>query len=206
MNKLMTQEEALSRLLNMNLTDSFLLQKVIANKDAGENISRVILETILRRKLGNIRVSPEMIFPGVTEKTHGTRFDVYIEESADATFDTVEDVFDLEAENRKAKRSTLPKRVRFYRAKADSTHLPSGEEYDLLPDMYVIIVATFDPFGFSLLTGFIFETAFSKNNNCESDIAGVPAGNLPFMPFFASDSTAVFSFFHSLPNGGFIII
>ena len=56
MNKLMTQEEALSRLLNMNLTDSFLLQKVIANKDAGENISRVILETILRRKLGNIRV------------------------------------------------------------------------------------------------------------------------------------------------------
>ena len=44
MNKLMTQEEALSRLLNMNLTDSFLLQKVIANKDAGENISRVILD------------------------------------------------------------------------------------------------------------------------------------------------------------------
>ena len=68
MNKLITQEEALSRLLNMNLTDSFLLQKVIANKDAGENISRVILETILRRKLGNIRVSPEMIFPGVRKR------------------------------------------------------------------------------------------------------------------------------------------
>ncbi len=42
----------------------------------------------------------------------------------------------------------LPRRSRFYQAKLDSKHLVSGEnDWGMLPDLYVIMITSFDPFG-----------------------------------------------------------
>jgi predicted transposase/invertase (TIGR01784 family) len=82
---------------------------------------------------------------GVETDRHGIRLDAYIEEKSD-TGDKVLNVYDVEPNNEYEK-SSLPERSRYYQALIDGRLLGSGEGYEILPDLYVIFILPYDPFG-----------------------------------------------------------
>ena len=55
-------------------------------------------------------------------------------------------IYDVEMENRVADKSSLPKRLRFYRALIDNRLLESGTSYDNLPNFVSITILSYDPF------------------------------------------------------------
>ncbi|MCM1105052.1 MAG: Rpn family recombination-promoting nuclease/putative transposase, partial [Clostridium sp.] len=101
-----------------------------------------ILECILGRKIGKLKVTPQRAVPGEDTDKHGIRMDVYLDEEDG-------ELFDLEPDNNDGKEdvASLPKRVRFYHAKLDAGCLKTGVEYAELRNVIVIFITTYDPFG-----------------------------------------------------------
>ena len=55
----------------------------------------------------------------------------------------------------------MPRRSRFYQAKLDSKGLESGEKnWSNLPDLYVIMISNYDPFGYDYMM-------YTIHNKCE---------------------------------------
>ena len=57
-------------------------------------------------------------------------------------------LYDIEPEKGEKNKSSLPRRVRFYHSSIDHGSLASGTEYLKLRHVYVIMITTFDPFGY----------------------------------------------------------
>lgn len=130
------------KLEELNLVDDFLVNSLTIHKVYGEPAARCILECILGRKIGKLKIVPQHFVPGEDTDEHGIRIDVYLDE-VDG------ELFDLEPDNnsRDEDIAALPKRVRFYHAKLDAGSLKLGEEYGSLRNVFVIFITTYDPFG-----------------------------------------------------------
>ena len=132
-------------LKDMNLLDDFLFNATITDNTNGEKVSRIILETILARPLGDITVQGQRVFLGNSPGKHGIRLDAFItEDNGDVSGNVT---YDLEADNRQNDKKELPRRGRYYHVLRDSKLLPSGIEYVCLPDSYVIFITPYDPLG-----------------------------------------------------------
>ena len=125
----------------LNLVDDFLVNSLTSHEVYGEPAARCILECILDRKLGKLKVTPQRAVQGEDRDKHGIRMDVYLDE-VDG------ELFDLEPDNNEDEKdvAALPKRVRFYHAKLDAGCLKSGVEYGELRNVIVIFITTYDPF------------------------------------------------------------
>ena len=141
---LLTAKEKLAK---MNLTVNFLFEKVMADPEAGQLLCRIILETVLQRTVGRIRITSQKSYPGLDEERHGIRLDVYVEEEANAADEPLISIYDIESDNNSGDVNVLPQRVRFYRSKMDEKFLHAGAEYGVLPAVYIIMILTYDPFG-----------------------------------------------------------
>lgn len=121
--------------------DNFLVNSLTSHKVYGEPAVRCILECILGRKLGKIKVIPQCIVQGEDTDKHGIRMDVYLDEEDG-------ELFDMEPDNNDGKEdvAALPKRARFYHAKLDAGSLKAGERYRVLRNVIVIFITTYDPF------------------------------------------------------------
>ena len=130
------------QLEELNLVDDFLVNSLTSHKVYGEPAARCILECILGRKIGKIKVIPQHFVQGEDTGSHGIRMDIYLDEEDG-------ELFDLEPDNNNGKEdvASLPRRVRFYHAKLDAGSLKTGEEYGRLRNVYVIFITTYDPFG-----------------------------------------------------------
>ncbi|MBD5533065.1 MAG: Rpn family recombination-promoting nuclease/putative transposase [Lachnospiraceae bacterium] len=131
----------LRQLEELNLVDNFLVNSLTSHQVYGEPAARCILECILGRKLGKIKVIPQHFMQGEDTDKHGIRMDVYLDEEDG-------ELFDLEPDNNDGKGdvAALPKRVRFYHAKLDDGSLKAGEKYRALRNVVVIFITTYDPF------------------------------------------------------------
>ncbi len=131
------------QLSELNLVDNFLANSLTSHKRYGEPAARCILECILGRKLGKLRVVPQHFIQGENMDRHGVRLDVYLDEE-----DGAGELFDLEPDNNDGKEdmASLPKRARFYHSKLDAENFKSGEKYEKLRNVYVIFIMTYDPF------------------------------------------------------------
>ena len=131
------------QLEELNLVDNFLVNSLTSHKLYGEPAARSILECILGRKLGKLKVMPQHFIQGGNTDRHGVRLDVYLDEN-----DGTGELFDLEPDNNDGKEETaaLPKRARFYHAKLDAENFKTGEKYEKLRNVYVIFIMTYDPF------------------------------------------------------------
>ena len=139
---------AKENLAKMNLTVNFLFEKVMSDPEAGQLLCRIILETVLQRPVGEIRISSQKSYPGLDQERRGIRLDVYVEEATNKTGDEpIASVYDIEPDNNSGDVNVLPQRVRFYRAKMDEKFLRAGNEYGTLPAVYIIMILTYDPFG-----------------------------------------------------------
>ena len=132
------------RLEDLNVLDDFMLNAIANDPDVGEAFFREVLSVLLERDIGEIMVRAQSVRPGDTPELRGIRLDVEIQEQDNSPVKCR--LYNMEAQTYTGE--NLQKRSRYYQAKKDSKQLKSGEKnWDMLPDLYMIMITTFDPFG-----------------------------------------------------------
>ena len=139
----------LKKLEDMDVMDDFLMGQLASNETYGTDFCRIIISTLLQKKIGNLRVTTQKVIPSLTPQLRGIRMDVEVEEMEDVEGNeepAVMNVYDMEPHLQK--NMDLPRHNRFYQAKIDSRRLKSGaKDFVRLPNLYVITILNFDPFG-----------------------------------------------------------
>ncbi len=111
---------------------------------------KILIETLLQRKVGNIKVASQKTIDGLDKGLHGICMDVEIE--AVTLQDGTEvsdvgvrpDIYDIEPN---CKPEDEPRRMRFYTALVDGRSLQSGVKYKDMKDIYTVMITPYDPFG-----------------------------------------------------------
>lgn len=143
------------RLEELNLMDDFLFQEMVSFEEGGEEFCRILLETILGRTIRKVKVIPQKNILGTDVDKHGIRMDAYIEEVIDSCevqgvkmydAEVISDIYDIEPNQRYEKQS-LPKRMRYYHGLIDTQFLAADMSYDKLPNVVIITILPYDPFG-----------------------------------------------------------
>lgn len=149
MDKKTKQKYEMKPLEEMDLIDDFLFTEVMADENNGQRACRIILETVLKRRLGKISFDYQKTVPGISESSHGIRMDAFIKEVPlqDSQDDTLVNVYDIEPDKKEDKKKELPKRSRYYGDLVDVQLLQTGIDYEELPDLITIFILSYDPFG-----------------------------------------------------------
>lgn len=140
------------KLEDLNLIDNFLFQEMLSQDEDGEEFARILLSTILGKTIRKVKITPQRNILGIDTNKHGIRLDAYIEDISDeltgnlADAEVFRDLYDIEPNNTYEK-ETLPKRTRYYHGLIDTQLLSSGAGYDKLPNVVIIIILPYDPFG-----------------------------------------------------------
>ena len=126
------------RFEELTIADDFMFGKVTAD----ERVSRVLLETLLQRPVGELsEVTAQKELRRYKDGKY-IRMDLY----------TIEDRSVIEAEmqnkgNQSVRSLSLGKRSRYYQSMIDTDFLDKGRPYNELPQSTIIFICTFDPFG-----------------------------------------------------------
>lgn len=132
------------KLEDMNVLDDFLWNAIANDPDVGESFFREVLSVLLEREIGDLVVRAQTIIPGDTPLLRGVQLDVEIWENTISPAQCR--LYNLEAQE--YMEQGLERRSRFYQAKKDSKHLKRGEKnWMMMPDLYMIMITTYDPFG-----------------------------------------------------------
>ena len=136
-------------LSDLNLIDNFLFHKMIDDKEAGEEFCRILLRTILNKEIRHIKITPQKELYGLDTDMHGIRMDAYLEDiggSGALDADILPDIYDIEP-NLTYEKDSIPKRMRFYQGVIDAANLRRGQTYKRLPNVVIIFILPYDPFG-----------------------------------------------------------
>ena len=149
------------KLEEMDVLDDFLMNAVASDAEVGESFCRILLTILLGKRIGKLRIIGQHFLQGLQEGKRGIRMDVEVEEIKENDPEMpVLNVYDLEPHSRK-KGENLLRRNRFYQAKIDAVHLKRGEDdFGKLPDLYVINLLDYDPFGFDYML-------YTVHNKCD---------------------------------------
>ena len=133
-------------LQNLTIKDNFLFGAVM---QVEENC-KGFLEMVLGFPINHVVVRKEksMIYH---PEYRGVRLDIYAEDENHTHYNV-----EMQVQKKKA----LGKRSRYYHSQMVMESLESGEDYESLPDTYVIFVCDFDPFGHGLY-------CYTFRNECE---------------------------------------
>ena len=131
---------------DLNLIDNYLINAMASDQEVGEKSMRCLLQVLLQRNLGQIKVISERAIPGYSPEHRGIRLDVEISESDDKNQEVIANVYDLEPHTKND--MDFPRASRFRQAKIDSRYMKSGDnEFEHLPNVFVITITNFDIFG-----------------------------------------------------------
>ncbi len=135
-------------LQDLTIKDNFLFGAVM---HVEEN-SKGFLELVLSFPIAHVVVSKErsMIYH---PEYKGVRLDIYAEDENHTHYNV-----EMQMRRKKA----LGKRSRYYHSQIVMEALESGEEYETIPDTFVIFVCDFDPFGKELY-------CYTFQNECKED-------------------------------------
>lgn len=140
------------RLEELNLIDNFLFQQMLSQDKDGEEFARILLGTILGKNIRKVKITPQKNILGIDTNKHGIQLDAYIEDVSDeltgdlADAEVIRNLYDIEPNNT-YERETLPKRTRYYHGLIDTQLLSSGTDYEKLPNVVIIVILPYDPFG-----------------------------------------------------------
>ena len=150
------------KLEDLNLLDDFLFGSMVTYPEIGEKFVKELLKTIFGREFGKLTVIPQKVYYGTDTDMHGARLDVYLEEYPSAESEGAAVVYDVEPDKNDDTEAVeaLPRRVRFYHAKIDGDSLKSGESYQKLRNVIVILITPYDPFGMNRMV-------YTIRNMCE---------------------------------------
>lgn len=157
---LITHKSRRRRLEELNLLDDFLFRAAVADEEGGEEFCRILLSTILGREIRKVKVIPQKEVVGIDTNKHGICMDAYIEDiSEEAAIPGQKgenlrrvdakvrpDIYDIEPDKIHEK-DMLPKRMRYYHGMIDTQFLEAGAGYEELPDVAIITILPYDPFG-----------------------------------------------------------
>lgn len=133
----------------LTFTDDYLFGTIMRDPE----ICAGVIERLLKIKVGHIEY-PEIqktLKPAYESK--GVRFDVYVKDS--------DRVFDVEIQNKIV--ANLPKRTRYYQSMIDMDCLLRGEDYEKLPESFIIFICKHDPFKKNLPC-YSFKSVCQENN------------------------------------------
>ena len=135
-------------LQNLTIKDNFLFSAVM---QVEENC-KGFLEMVLGFPINHVMISKEKSIIYHPEYK-GVRLDIYAEDESHTHYNV-----EMQVQKKKA----LGKRSRYYHSQMVVEALESGEDYETLPDTYVIFVCDFDPFGQGLY-------CYTFRNKCEEN-------------------------------------
>ena len=121
------------RLKELTIKHNFMFGAVMCD----ETNCKGLLERILHFPIERVEVSKEKSILYHPEYK-GVRLDVYAKDEKGTHYDI---------EMQALQKSSIVKRSRYYHSQMDMEFLLSGEDYDKLPNSYVIFICDFDPFG-----------------------------------------------------------
>lgn len=123
-------------LRSLTLSDAPMFQRIMSDAD----ICKEFVGLILNKEMGKIvyHNTEQIIEPGIGKK--GVRFDAYLKDESTA--------YDIEMQS--YPRHRIGRRMRYYQAAMDTELLSKGDDYDKLPESYVIFICTSDPLGLGL--------------------------------------------------------
>lgn len=154
----------MKKLEDMDVMDDFLMGQLASDEVYGADFCRIIISTLLQKKIGRLRISAQKTIPSLTPNLRGIRMDVEVEELGDAEGSeepVIMNIYDMEPHLQK--NMDLPRHNRFYQAKIDSRGLKSGEkDFTKLPNLYVIMILNSDPFGRDRMV-------YTVRNKCEEE-------------------------------------
>lgn len=133
-------------LQELDVLSNFLINAIANDPDVSEPFFRLLLSILLEIEIGRITIRAQSVIPGDNPNLRGIRLDVEIMEHLEGNGKSANcRIFNVEPQ---LYADNLPKRNRFYQAKKDSKQLKSGERnWDMLPDLLMIVITNFDPFG-----------------------------------------------------------
>ena len=123
-------------LQDLTIRDDFLFGAVMAEE---ENCRR-LLECVTGFSVERVEVSRERSFVYHPEYK-GIRLDVFVKDENNTRYNV---------EMQVVRKDALEKRARYYRSQMDMDLILRGQEYENLPDTYVIFICDFDFFGLNL--------------------------------------------------------
>ncbi len=155
------------KLEELNLIDNFLFQEMLSQEDAGEEFARILLSTILGKRIRKVKIVSQKAILGTDTDRHGIRLDAYIEDVSDelngemTDAEVVSDIYDVEP-NLTYEKENLPKRTRFYHSMIDTQFLEAGATYNRLPNVIIIMILPYDPFNKNRMV-------YTIQNHCTED-------------------------------------
>lgn len=140
----------------VGLSDNFVFQKVMENKE----LCKEVLERILDVKLSKVEaVTTEKVIEDVY-RSKGIRVDAYVADGQGTIYNVEAQTYDI--------KDVLPKRVRYYQSCIDLNLLLKGNDYSELKDVYIIFICNFDPIGLEY-SKYRFKTISPDNHAIELD-------------------------------------
>lgn len=139
---------------DLNLNSSFLFAAALNDPET----CQIVLELILGKPIPKVNVKTEHNILLSTE-AKCVRLDVNARSEYDVNYN-------IEAQNKDE--GNIVRRSRFYQAELDIAELKPGDNYNNLPDSFVIFICTFDPFGRGLYR-------YTFTERCEEN--GEPLGD-----------------------------
>ena len=126
----------------LNLMDSFLFEASTEDSEDAKKIAKIIIERVTGHTVRNLTVETQKDLKGIVRNNRGIRMDIY---SKETDGDTILRIYDIEPNN--YKEPELPGRSRFYQSMIDAKLLSSGEKVETLPELMMIWILPYDPFG-----------------------------------------------------------
>ncbi len=151
-------------LQDLTIKDNFLFGAVMSV----EENCKGFLEMVLGFSIAQVVVSKEKSIVYHPEYK-GVRLDIYAEDENHTHYNV---------EMQVKKKTALGKRSRYYHSQMVMEALASGEDYETMPDTFVIFVCDFDPFGEHLY-------CYTFGNECREK--KVPAELVRFLKFVTAD-------------------
>ena len=141
-------------LQDLTIKDNFLFGAVMSV----EENCKGFLEMVLGFSIAQVVVSKEKSIVYHPEYK-GVRLDIYAEDENHTHYNV---------EMQVKKKTALGKRSRYYHSQMVMEALTSGEDYETMPDTFVIFVCDFDPFGENLYC-YTFGNECRENKNVKLD-------------------------------------
>lgn len=69
------------KLEELNVMDDFLMNRLASDGEVGEDFCRVLLSTLLGRRIGRVKVTVQKVVPPLSPDAKGIRLDVKVEET-----------------------------------------------------------------------------------------------------------------------------
>lgn len=153
-------------LTELGVLNNFMFNRLSTDPDTKERFCRLMIKGLLNMELGNVNIDAEsIILPDAPDK-RGIRLDVKI----DHVNDTGEILQRYDLEPHREKEQQYPKLSRYRQALLDKDVIPSGsKDYSKLPELYIINVTDYDPFGYGRMVYTIKSICIEEPELCYND-------------------------------------